>query len=180
MKASMEPRRDSGQALPEFALVLPLFLLLLFAIIQFGITFGAQTAVVSSVRNAARYASTHPIGSAAAATAACAGVTAQLKKELQASVPGYNLPTDITPFSDVSFMWVENPDETPSVLTDDTFFIRMTITVRYPHPLLIPLVGLFVDRLDGAADGRWLMSATETMRIENPPLRLDEGTVPCP
>lgn len=47
---------EQGQALVEFALVLPLFVTLLFAIIQFGITFNAYLVLTDAVRAGARTA----------------------------------------------------------------------------------------------------------------------------
>ena len=49
-------RSGRGQALVEFTLVLPLFALLLFAIVQFGITFNHYLAVTDAVRAGARQA----------------------------------------------------------------------------------------------------------------------------
>lgn len=47
---------ERGQALVEFALVLPLFLTLLFAIIQFGIAFNNYLVLTDAVRSGARVA----------------------------------------------------------------------------------------------------------------------------
>lgn len=47
---------ERGQALVEFALVLPLFALLLFAIVQFGITFNHYLSVTDAVRAGGRQA----------------------------------------------------------------------------------------------------------------------------
>jgi len=47
-------KNDKGQALVEFALVLPLLLLLLFGIIEFGRVFGAELTVSNSAREGAR------------------------------------------------------------------------------------------------------------------------------
>lgn len=49
-----------GAALAEFALVAPLFFLLMFGIIQFSLTSFTIAAVNSVVREAARYGSVHP------------------------------------------------------------------------------------------------------------------------
>ena len=43
-----------GQALPEFALVAPVLLLVLFAIIQFGFMLGAYVGMTNGAREAAR------------------------------------------------------------------------------------------------------------------------------
>ncbi len=68
---------ERGQAMTEFALVLPVLALLLFALIQFGITFNNYITVTDAVRAGARKAAvsrgTHdPAGAAAAAVRASA------------------------------------------------------------------------------------------------------------
>lgn len=45
-------RSERGQALVEFALVLPVFALLLFAIVQFGVVFTQYLALTDAVRRA--------------------------------------------------------------------------------------------------------------------------------
>jgi len=49
-------QKDSGQTLVEFALVLPLLLLLLFGIVEFGRIFHAKLVVTSAAREGARKA----------------------------------------------------------------------------------------------------------------------------
>ena len=56
MRRHRHIRAERGQALVEFALVLPLFALLLFAIIQFGIAFNHYLSVTDAVRAGARQA----------------------------------------------------------------------------------------------------------------------------
>ncbi len=46
--------REGGQSLVEFTLVLPIFLLVLFAIVDFGMAFHAWIAVTNSAREGAR------------------------------------------------------------------------------------------------------------------------------
>jgi Flp pilus assembly protein TadG len=48
---------EDGQSLVEFALVLPIFLLVLFAIVDFGMAFHAWIAVTNSAREGARLGS---------------------------------------------------------------------------------------------------------------------------
>lgn len=48
-------RRDGGAAAVEFALVVPILLLLVFAIIQFGFILAQQNALNGAVRTGARY-----------------------------------------------------------------------------------------------------------------------------
>lgn len=53
------PRRPIGQALVEFALVFPMFLLLLFSIISFGMYVFYNQQLANASREAARYAAVH-------------------------------------------------------------------------------------------------------------------------
>jgi hypothetical protein len=63
--SSTQPSR--GQALVEFALIIPLFLVLLFAIFDFGRVVWANDALANAAREAARYAIVH----GGSATTAC-------------------------------------------------------------------------------------------------------------
>jgi Flp pilus assembly protein TadG len=70
-------RNDSGQTMTEFALVLPVIVLLLFGIIQFGIAFNNYIAVTDAARTGARKAAvsrgiTDPAGATEAAARASA------------------------------------------------------------------------------------------------------------
>src|SRR5262245_28137514 len=61
MESAVENRsqmRRKGQTLAEFALTLPILLILLFGIIEFGRIFQAWVTLQNSARAAARYAST--------------------------------------------------------------------------------------------------------------------------
>lgn len=49
-------RNEKGQGLVEFALILPLLLLLVLGIIQFGIIFSSQIAITNAAREGARVA----------------------------------------------------------------------------------------------------------------------------
>lgn len=49
-----------GQALVELALVLPVFFLLIFGVIDFGVLMEERIAIINAARDGARYATTHP------------------------------------------------------------------------------------------------------------------------
>jgi Flp pilus assembly protein TadG len=82
-------RSERGQSMTEFALVLPLLVLILFSIIQFGIAFNNYLALTDAVRVGARKAATarqlsDPPGATIAAVRSAA---ANLKQsDLQVSV----------------------------------------------------------------------------------------------
>jgi Flp pilus assembly protein TadG len=56
--AVLHSRRRTGQTLAEFAITLPILLLLLFGIIEFGRIFQAWVTLQNAARAAARYATT--------------------------------------------------------------------------------------------------------------------------
>ena len=95
-------RREEGQALVEFALVLPLFVTLVFAIIQFGIAFHDYLVLTDAVRAGARTAAvsrTTPdpraAGEAAVRRAAVNLDAPQLAVSVAAK-PGWTRGSDVT------------------------------------------------------------------------------------
>jgi Flp pilus assembly protein TadG len=77
MKTRIRVKNEQGQAMTEFALVLPVLALVLFAVIQFGIAFNNYVNLTDATRACARKAAvgrhqSDPAGSAVAATRASA------------------------------------------------------------------------------------------------------------
>ena len=62
-------RRQRGSALAEFGLTLPLFLTMVFGIIEFGQAIWMYNTVCEAAREGARYAATHGTSSGSPATA---------------------------------------------------------------------------------------------------------------
>jgi Flp pilus assembly protein TadG len=79
-------RREDGQTMTEFAIVLPIFCVLLFGVIQFGILWNNYVTLTDAARAGARKAAvsrrTDPAGTACAQVRASA---ADLKGDLQCS-----------------------------------------------------------------------------------------------
>ncbi|HET8785645.1 MAG TPA: TadE family protein [Candidatus Limnocylindrales bacterium] len=172
------PSRDGGQSLAEFALVAPIFFLMLFAVIELALIMGGQNGLVASARELARYAATFRVASATDATAVCnlasnpdRGFTQQLNGFMSAQMPGYSASNWSTGERTVTYSWHPN--------ADGTYFVQLEIHVIYHHPLYVPLVGAFLDQLDGSGDGKFRLDATETMRIENDGLANTYGDVSC-
>lgn len=67
---------NRGQSMVEFALLLPVLILILFGIIEFGRVFNASLAGAAAAREAARLAAVGDAGSASATVKAIAGPTA--------------------------------------------------------------------------------------------------------
>lgn len=176
-------RKDHrGQALVEFALVLPLALLILMGIIQFGFLFSSQIGVINAVREAARYGSTSPVNDASGATSAggnvCSYLLGPTSPNAMSRVPAYSIGNVVTGGATyVNYKSYADPHSgTP------TYSVRLTLHIEYKHPLLVPIVSAIIDGLDGATDSRFQLGATEAMRVENPVITTDpivDTTVNC-
>ena len=156
--------KERGQSLTEFALVAPLFFLLIFGVIQMGILFGGQIALTNTAREVARYASTVPAGQSQGT------IQAQADPVLQRSIPAFNVGARVV---GVSYCWYPNPT------TPVTYSQKVIITIRYGHTLFIPLVGLLIDGFDGTADNRYTTTAREEMKVETQPLKSQPAGTAC-
>ncbi len=164
--AASARRAERGQALVEFALLLPLIIVMFFGIIQFGLLFGGQIALVNAVREAARYASTSPVNS---------NPTSQITNAVAGGVPGYT-GTAIVAYS---YCYYANP----AISATPTYSARIHVDVTYGHPLFIPLVGRLVDGINGPVDNQFTVTVREDMRVESmpyksPPSGLSQCAIP--
>ena len=81
MKIHRQPKKENAQGMVEFALVLPLLLLVMFAVIEFGRLLFIYSAVFTSSREAARYgAAAGNIGGYVAHYQDCAGMRAAARR----------------------------------------------------------------------------------------------------
>jgi Flp pilus assembly protein TadG len=121
--AARPPRaREEGQALVEFTLVLPVFLVLVLAIIQFGIAFHQYLVLTDAVRAGARVASVSrfapdPVAAATDAVVAAAG----------------DLDEDVL---------------APRVEVDSTWEAGSTVTVEASYPYSLDIFGIVVKSGD--------------------------------
>jgi Flp pilus assembly protein TadG len=161
----------------EFALILPIALLVLFGIIQFGFLFASQIGMVNALRETVRYASTAPVNDATSANTAATNTCTYLRTGAMAKMPGYES-AFLGPAS-ITYESYLDPHDPPN-----TWSVRLTVYAEYRHLLLVPLVNVILDGLDGSGDGRFRLSATEAMRVENPVLTTAPTglpvTVTCP
>lgn len=185
-------REASGQALTEFAIVAPVMMLVLAAIVQFGLIFTSQIGLTNSVREAARYGSVLPVVDTASATSAGGQVLAYLVGTGGTCGPAGLLARNVHPFICAS------NDTSPGLgpnsygvsycayqnVANSNYSVRITVTVSYNHPLYLPIVGNIIDAMDGGATpGSFRLTASEQMRVENKPTldAADVGTLSvCP
>jgi Flp pilus assembly protein TadG len=159
-----DPRSYRGQALVEMALVLPLLLLILTGILQFGVLLSGQVALVNGVREAARYGSVLQTASTSAATTNGTSVNTYLRNSvLPGGMPGFQL-SRLTA-SSVCYVSYQNPGSSPP-----TYSVKITVSATYNHVLFVPIIAQIIDAIDGAADGGFRLSASERFRVENLPL----------
>ncbi len=161
--ARADRRGNRGQALTEFALILPVLAVLLLAIVQFGVIFGAQVGLTNAVREAARYASTSPLSSESQVPALSADTICYLTGTgPSCAQPGilnqYVLlyqASHLTSRS-VTYCSYHDPSQT-------TYSIRIVVSATYDHPIFIPLISAILGSIPG--------SASEQFRVENQPLQ---------
>jgi len=183
---------EAGQALPEFALIAPLFFLILFGIIQLGLLFAGQNGLTNAAREAARYASTLPTPTVAVGgNCAAGGTNAQ---RVYSRLTAFSMPQYVPAFVAGNVVqgtpaglancgtWAmagtgagvaycaKNNDDTPT-----TYSIRVRVAMVYRHPLFIPLVGRIFS-----STNTWQLGATEEMRVEAPNRVDDGGFTACP
>ena len=156
LSRSPQGHRSRGQGLVEFALVVPMLLLLLFGTIQVGITYGGYNGLINSVREAARYGSvcTGDITTCQAKTAA------DLISGIQTGVFGYKSQSRTTV--------VSYTDYTDAAGLHNTQ-IRVTGCVR--GIVFIPFIGNVLNWTDTSGVP---LRSTEVFRVEGQPT----GTAP--
>lgn len=160
-------RQRRGQALPEFALVLPILALIFLAIIQFAFIFAAQVGITNAVREAARLAAvTTPTTTTGQATSNGGGVLTALK-----GTPGGFLARNVFAYSSTSLVVAGSPITRICYQSFTDTANKPAITVKveayYRHPLFIPLVGAIIDGLDGTSGDGLRVGAAEELRVEN-------------
>jgi hypothetical protein len=156
--------RERGQSLAEFALVAPIFFLLVFSVIQLGLIMASQNGLVDGVRSATRRAATYRVNEqsfdASTFASICSTIDTELTTRLGTRVIGFS-PALLT--RTIAYEWQPAPET-------GEYFLVAHITASYKNPLYVPLVSAFLDRSDGVVDNRMALTASEQMRIENPAL----------
>src|SRR5436190_15192266 len=138
-------QRSRGQALAEFAIVVPVFLLLVGGIIQFGIISWGQNSLNQIVRDAGRYAVTEKDCSGTSNTDIVNKIRSLASGSTIATIGAVTvtLPTDgatfnglADPVSDKN--GVSTPGFCPATSNADHVWVRITVPARVPvfFPLL--------------------------------------------
>ena len=130
-------KKEGGQSLVEFALVLPIFLLVLFAVIDFGMAFHAWITVTNSAREGAR------VG----AVRAPATEIEQRVRDTADSLDQADLSVTVT-----------NAEGDPGE--------SVVVDVSYGYSLITPLANVLTMISGGTISDSFTLSSTADMRLE--------------
>jgi Flp pilus assembly protein TadG len=130
-------KREDGQSLVEFALVLPIFLLVLFAIVDFGMAFHAWITVTNSAREGARVGAVRATGAE----------IEQRVRDTATSLDQANLTVSVA-----------NAEGPPGG--------SVVVGVRYDYSLMTPLADLLSMVSGGTIPATLGLSSTADMRLE--------------
>jgi hypothetical protein len=161
--------REAGVALVEFAILLPVLLVLIFGIIDFGFAFNSQLEIRSAAREGARLATVDNGCSPSAPTSAvpCADGASQLSNLLKATQGRANGLADPRAITITVCYPVDNTTmpKRPAVGTDN-----VVVTISYP---LRSVTGAFGPILNSK-----VVTATAVMRLEQAPT-FDRNSTAC-
>jgi uncharacterized protein (UPF0333 family) len=113
-------RNDKGQSLVEFSLIIPIIVLMIMAIIEFGLMFNAYLTINNSSREGARYA-------------AVGGTDAEIVAKIISTAP--KLKSEYISVSIVPSEANRSRGET------------VTVYVTYDYKVLIPLMSTIIDNI---------------------------------
>ena len=183
-KAPPRRARPRGQALVEFAIVLPILALLLLGIIQFAFIFAAQIGVTNAAREAARIAAVSPTADNTQAGTNAQNVYLRLTNTtnglLKQNVFAFGS-ANIVRSTDIAavtgYTQVCYRDDAAAAAGEFTVFVK--VQAVYRHPIFIPLLGALLDGIDGVSDGGLRIATAEKMRVENQTLLSSPGVSAC-
>jgi len=167
-RAGTRRDRESGQALLELALVVPILVLIALAIFQFAFVIESQMGLTNAVREAARrVAATEPTTAPQWNTTYTSWVRQQLCGPSISPCTGGLLEDNVQGFD--SGRLPTNPSVTYcSYSAAGTTNYRVQVAVSYEHPLFFGLLAFATDLVDGTpGNNAWDLSASAEMRLEN-------------
>ncbi len=162
---------ESGQALLEFALVVPLLVLLVMAIFQFAYVIESQMGLTNAVREAARRVAATEPNAAPVWASMTQWVQAELCGDAVPPCDGGLLDENVQGF-DGDSLWFDPPVVTfcsyPVVTSSGTVTnYRVQVDVTYEHPVFFGPLTFATDAVDGTPNGKWDIGASSQMRLEH-------------
>lgn len=143
-------RSERGQAVTEFALIAPLFIFLLLALLQFALILNAQIVVADAAREGAReMAIQQPRGGSWQSTVAQAVLTDLQGGGLSATTAEYS---------------PQFPYASGDLVEQDTQGDLATVTVTYRYPNFVPLLPLLLGQ--PAWSSQFTLHSTTSFMLE--------------
>ena len=173
---------ESGQALLELALVVPILVLLFMAIFQFAYVIESQMGLTNAVREASRRAAATttdaPVWTGGGSLQEW--VVEQLCGGASPPCSGGLLDENVQGF-DGTKVWATWPkvsfcSYSAAGLTN----YRIQVDVKYSHPVFFGPMGFATDAIDGTPNNLWDLSASAHMRLENIDPLLASNPGACP
>jgi Flp pilus assembly protein TadG len=156
-------RRGSiGQALVEFALVVPIMILIFGGLVQFAFIFERQIGIENAVRDGARRAATFETLDATQAATNGTFVWDMVFAAgglMRSNVQGYDPATPPVHDATVCYRTVLDAAGNDSVM--------VKVSEGYRHPLWLPLVTQLLDPLDGFVDGALNIDTSSEFQVQN-------------
>jgi Flp pilus assembly protein TadG len=168
-----KPHREAGQALLELALVAPIMILILAALVQFGLIFESQIGINNAAREAARRGATLATPDAGTATINANWTLAELQSALgntQTHNAAQNRGLEVCFYTPATA-----PNDTDPSGNHQVF---VKVTAGYAHPVFLPIVDLILDGIDGTTDRALLVETSTEFRVEQEGDN-DIGVPPC-
>jgi Flp pilus assembly protein TadG len=179
-------RRKAGQSLVEFALVVPVLLLMIGGVVQLGVIFAAKNSLVQAARDTARWAATQtylPCSNAAIA-APPQPLTQADTTATRTGLIGYSsgmwdsaaftayadnvpLPATAPNQEGVEVVWSYASGTCPT--TDNTVVAYVTVRLTHTIPLFLPGLWLIAGGTCDGAGCHMPIDATSMFRMEPPP-----------
>lgn len=138
-------RRDDGASAVEFALVIPVLIIVVFGVIAFGIVLAQQQALSNAAREGARFGAVNLFAQASGDPRTCASVVSKVRSVastvgMSSADVGVTVKRDGTSVcgSAAGSTAVSNSSTLPCVGGTDAS--RLTIETAYESSLIIPLV----------------------------------------
>jgi Flp pilus assembly protein TadG len=157
---ALRRRKSAGQALVEFAIVVPILALVLGATVQLGIIYERQIGIENAVRDAARRAATFETLNITEANANGPFTLNLLRGSvglLPSNVQGYTL-------SDVNGLKVCYRTQTDAAGANS---VMVKVSMGYRHPLFLPMITQILDGLDGTNDNALNVDTSAEFQVQN-------------
>jgi Flp pilus assembly protein TadG len=154
------PRRRTrvarGQSLVEFAIILPVLMLILGGIIQFGVLFWAQNTLTQIARDTGRWAATQTVSPCSAGAAAIQSQATAIAGNSSLLAPGNPVTATAT--------WTPSGGTCPPVDNQTAYFVKITLT--HDVPSFLPFLNYALPFCNGST---CTLSTSAQFRMEPKP-----------